>query len=283
MGDRAFNFAIMRVLRLVRLIRLARVVRILRLFAELRSTVIAIVLCFRPLAGALVILVVVIYIFAILFTEIALNERVALHMEDSRRALLKSQFGSMQASMETLLVAITGGVDWFELATSLTRFGRVVFHIFVVFSTLGMFNVITSVFVESTKKRVEQDRLSCLYACADKIFKSCDDENEDGIPTLSLKKLQNILRTNTEVAQLISTLRLSKSDVENVFNLLISEKDSVDVDSFINTLRVIGEPARRLEQTMVVSMLVESQNQTQTGRPTFLTSMGSAASLQGVC
>eukprot|EP00928_Gymnodinium_smaydae_P065646 TRINITY_DN4874_c1_g1_i3.p1 TRINITY_DN4874_c1_g1~~TRINITY_DN4874_c1_g1_i3.p1 ORF type:complete len:583 (+),score=58.03 TRINITY_DN4874_c1_g1_i3:167-1750(+) len=258
-GDRAFNFAIMRALRLVRLIRLARIVRVFRLFADLRSTVLAIILCFRSLAGALVILFFVIYIFAIFFTEIALNDRIDLDEDDARRAMLDVQFGSMQLSMETLFVSITGGVDWYDIAASLNAFGRVVYYVYVIFSTLGMFNVITSVFVESTKTRVEHDRMSCLYACAEKIFKSCRDQTDNNKSTMSLEALRHTLRTNTEVAHLIESLRLTKDDVENIFNLLDRDGlNAVNVDLFVATLKYVGEPARRLEQTMMVTMLSET-------------------------
>merc|ERR1719189_439669 len=61
--DRTFNFAVVRGLRIARLVRLLRSVRIMHALSEIRSVVLSMIISFRPLLGALLILAFIMFIF----------------------------------------------------------------------------------------------------------------------------------------------------------------------------------------------------------------------------
>ena len=67
------NFRLMRLLRLGRLVRVVRIVRVVRLFRALRTLVASLAGTLKSLFWAFLLLGLIIYIFAILFTDVVLD------------------------------------------------------------------------------------------------------------------------------------------------------------------------------------------------------------------
>lgn len=243
--ERAFNFAIARGLRIARVIRLLRSVRLLQYFAEVRSIALAIVLCIRPLVGVLIFLMFLMYIYSVIFIEIALEDMIearAHHVE------LKFWFGSIMTTCHTLMMSVTGGVTWGDVSRFLPHLARtVVFPFFIVWTTLGMFNVITGAFVESTSVRIREDMAQLLHGCFEKQLKL---HSIDGTSRISKSLFKQTLASDPRLKR---SLALTSTDIEKLFVLFDpAGHDSVDVDDILGKIQIVVGPARRLEQEVLL-------------------------------
>lgn len=247
--DRGFNFVIARGIRIARLVRLVRSVRVMNMCAEVRSTALSFLLSVRPLLGAVTLLVLLTLIFSIIFVEMLLEDMIALP-PDSAEA---KAFGSILKSVLTLLQSVTGGVDWGEPSRLLPHSGRALFLLFVTWTTLGVFNIVTGSFVAASTNRIREDATQLLYDCTTKHLKDRSDVGENMI---SKNGLQAALASAPSLKE---SLNLSSSDIEKLFLLFGTEEDDVlDIDDLIAKLRIVVGPARRLEQEILVRNLCET-------------------------
>merc|ERR1719174_1901749 len=79
----AENLWVLRVLRILRLVRILRVVRVLHLISELRAIVSSIVGSFKSLIWVVVLLLLMIYIVAVFFTQSVTDHIVEVKVEEA--------------------------------------------------------------------------------------------------------------------------------------------------------------------------------------------------------
>eukprot|EP00927_Polykrikos_kofoidii_P073217 TRINITY_DN6927_c2_g1_i1.p1 TRINITY_DN6927_c2_g1~~TRINITY_DN6927_c2_g1_i1.p1 ORF type:complete len:560 (+),score=105.12 TRINITY_DN6927_c2_g1_i1:69-1682(+) len=108
-GGSSGNSSIFRVMRLFRLMRASRVLRILRAFPELMIVVQAMLAAMRSVCGTLFLLVLVVYIFAILFTQLLRDTPASKGCFESvtqsmNCLVLNSVFPDQKDMFESLLV-----------------------------------------------------------------------------------------------------------------------------------------------------------------------------------
>jgi len=141
------NFSATRILRVFRMARVLRIIRIVGAFRELREMLCSVISSLKSIFWALVLLCLVIYLFAILFMQSALN---IIEQDGAQPQEFQSCWGSVHGAMYTLLAAISGGQDWIEAVAPFDNhslFYRAFFSFFIVFVTFGMLNIPTGVFV----------------------------------------------------------------------------------------------------------------------------------------
>lgn len=237
-------FALFRAFRIARLIRLVRSVRLMKAFAEVRSIALSILISFRPLMGAFAILIFLMYVFAVIFVEMLLEDMITLPPESAEREL----FGSIMRTVHTLIMSVTGGLDWREASELLPYLGReVLFPFFVAWTTLGLFNIVTGAFVASTSLQLREDAAELLYNITKKYLQSYSDAKTNKI---SKAELHVALSSSPVLKQ---SLALSSNDIEKLFALFdTDEDDSLDVDDIMSKLRIVVSPARRLEQEILL-------------------------------
>merc|ERR1712032_1399679 len=112
----------MRILRILRLVRVIRVVRVLRLIQELRTIVVSVLGSLRSLCWTVVLLMLLIYVVAVYFTQSVTDYRVMAvdstsNPEDMQ--VLNDNFSSLLRSVLSLYQSISGGVDWGALCDPL--------------------------------------------------------------------------------------------------------------------------------------------------------------------
>jgi len=162
------SFLIFRFLRFVKFFRFLRIFR-LEVFHELRLMIQSMCFCLKPLGWATLILIMVTFIFAIIFTEEA---KVGLGMQNSRltpdeRKLVMENFVSLRSSFICLLESILGGTDWAKYALALSHLSWVyeyLFLFYIIFVNLGMLNVVTGIFVDSALRAAKSDRQIMIEA-----------------------------------------------------------------------------------------------------------------------
>eukprot|EP00435_Cladocopium_sp_Y103_P002855 s333_g1.t1 len=119
------NLRILRVLRLTRLTRIFRVLRVVRFVRPLQTLVHAIFQTVRALLWASMLLFLINYMFAILFTDVVnsyLSDPDA-EIAMTEGPLLQKFFGTLQSSTLTLFQSISGGLSWAEAVDPLMPMG----------------------------------------------------------------------------------------------------------------------------------------------------------------
>eukprot|EP00439_Symbiodinium_sp_Y106_P059986 s2602_g8.t2 len=202
------SLAVVRVLRITRVFRVIRVVKVMKFVRSLRQLVESIMHTMKSLAWSMLLLVAIIYVFAIMFTDAS----VAHMVENPTSALnpeLSQSWGTLHASMHTLFRAVSGGFDWGGTAAALGDVHWAWMYLFTAYIAFCMFavlNVMTGIFcqvaVESSRNDpqflmqhllAEKDRQTDLIRNLFRIF----DKERRGY--IALTELED--KFNDETAQ----------------------------------------------------------------------------------
>ena len=128
------SFRVLRLLRVSRLLRIVKTLWIVRFVGALRTLVSSLVDTFKPLFWAMLLLMLIIYIAGVLFTDVALQHYREVGHSDHHSEMMKF-FGSLGLSVQTLFKSISGGFDWSEAADALKPLGDFwvfLFHCYIV-------------------------------------------------------------------------------------------------------------------------------------------------------
>ncbi|CAE7692672.1 CACNA1F, partial [Symbiodinium sp. CCMP2456] len=117
MGFKAF-----RIIRITRIVKTVRILRVFRFVMAFRTLITSILHTIQSLCWALLLLVLIMYVFAVLFTQ-AVNGYILdgnqLSAEDHEASL--AYFSSVADTMLSLFMSVSGGVSWEEAPTSCMR------------------------------------------------------------------------------------------------------------------------------------------------------------------
>jgi hypothetical protein len=148
----------LRIVRLLRLVRILRIIRVMRFFRELRLMVQGILVSLKPLLWCIVLLALVMFSVGMIILQVALIEIMDNPQADHSN--LKSLFGGIITTMYTLYMSMTGGVDWGDPASELSRIHgsmSILYCFFIAFTVLCMLNIVTGVFVENANAITKSD------------------------------------------------------------------------------------------------------------------------------
>eukprot|EP00438_Fugacium_kawagutii_P021195 Skav201592 [mRNA] locus=scaffold152:593993:598815:+ [translate_table: standard] len=117
-----------------------------------------------------------------------LKSRIAQGEELAEVQKVQDYYGSIISTMLSLWSAISGGNDWMEYAETLRTMGGVGYYVtfilFIAFCTIGLFNVVTGIFVDSAVEAANMFR-SDAEMIADHQERKKEEEDE----LAELKKL----------------------------------------------------------------------------------------------
>jgi len=137
-----------------------RIFRTLRFFAELRLMLDCVLGSFVSLFWCLLMLFFVLYVFALLIVQGITHELQVVERLPSQMDRLNTLFGSVSASMLTLLQATTSGLDWSEAYAMLEDVGGylpAVFVFYILFFVIAAWNIVTSTFVDKALRFAQPD------------------------------------------------------------------------------------------------------------------------------
>lgn len=167
-GQRMTGFSGLRTVRIVRITRLVRVAklgRILRFVMALRTLIQSIIYTLKSLIWALVLLALIIYFFAIIFTQAIGDSRLDADAQRSPEA--DRYFNSLLEAMLSLFMCISGGVSWENVIYplwSLSPAWVVVFVFYVSFTYFAVLNVVTGVFCQSAIDSAQSDHTMVMQS-----------------------------------------------------------------------------------------------------------------------
>mmetsp|Transcript_26619 Transcript_26619/g.76736 ORF Transcript_26619/g.76736 Transcript_26619/m.76736 type:complete len:302 (+) Transcript_26619:2-907(+) len=195
------------------------------------------------LSWAMILLLLVMYLFTICFMHAA-----CVYLQEGGRNIVREQlmqhYGSVGGTMFSLLLAVSGGTDWIELVEPLAAisvFYQTLFAFYVLFVLIGVINVITSAFVQRACElsRLDRDLVIQSALVSDEAFEEemkhiFEEVDSDCTGKVTWRKFWDYLH-NEHVQAYFATQQLDTTDARELFNLLKNEdkNEEVSVEEFI--------------------------------------------------
>mmetsp|Transcript_55299 Transcript_55299/g.109858 ORF Transcript_55299/g.109858 Transcript_55299/m.109858 type:complete len:653 (+) Transcript_55299:123-2081(+) len=288
------------IFRIVRLVRLARILRILRfaVFKDLLSMIHGMLGGLWTLLWAVAFFVIFIYVVALIFRDTLGHGQD--NGEDNQDAkLVQLYFSSVPMAMYTLFRCSFGecntriGTPLFEhVATTHGRMWTLVYCVFLFIVVIGLFNVISAIFVESTMSsnalhasKVKQERLDNKDLWAESVVTLVrsfllvaepDMEGLDGLAegrytermlselvriTFPRQVIDEVVHHDEQALNALTKLDIDPSDHKYLSDILDpGNTGSVSIVSLVDGLkRLRGEPRR--SDIITVDLMIRSSQQ----------------------
>mmetsp|Transcript_77830 Transcript_77830/g.241169 ORF Transcript_77830/g.241169 Transcript_77830/m.241169 type:complete len:650 (-) Transcript_77830:14-1963(-) len=231
----------------VKMLRIARVFRVFRFFTELTLLAMMVIDSLKSLAWALILLFIIIFVFAVLFTQFAttfIKENGHLQPSSVDVFEVQRQFGNLRATVYTLVQSMLGGVSWgvaSDALFSINWLAAPLFFFYIFFTMLAFLNITTGVFVDNAVEagRIQRDylvqkemQLKDRYAAEIReLFVAMDN---DGSGTLTLEEVKAYF-DNPQLQSYFAALGIDFSDTERLFTLLDNDSDGhLTIDEFLD-------------------------------------------------
>lgn len=275
------NVKSFRIIRLTRLLKTAQFIRIFRFVMALRMLVTSIISTLKALVWALVLLGLIVYVFAVLFTQAVYEFKSdpALLASASLNQDSKRYFGNLGESMLSLFMSIAGGVSWEEVIRPLQEISTMwvmAYLFYIAFTYFAVLNVVTGVFCQSAIESAQNDHAMVVQALMDNkaahiqklrgLFHQMNGEDSDrGVITLGM--FEEKIKTPA-VREYFEALGLDIWDAWSFFKLLDNGGDgSVDLEDFFDGCLRFRGPARAMDVGRIMQdqrWLIRSQGRFQT-------------------
>ncbi|CAK0851200.1 unnamed protein product [Prorocentrum cordatum] len=268
-------FRNVRLARLVRLTRAFRLHRLIRFIAALRTLVYSILATMKSLLWAMVLILMIIYVFGLAFTGEALyfvemSDGLGQVEEDK----LLGEWGSLDVSMYTLFQAISGGVSWREPATPLEGISILpvsLFTTYIAFVYFAVLNVVTGVFcssaVETTQRNpdlVAKSIIDNRRACAEKLQQLFGAIDDDDSGLITMDELELIADDDLMKAY-FQALQIDFRDAATLFKLIDATNDgAIKLDDFLRGCEKLKGQATSMEMAEISYDLRRLDNQVAT-------------------
>lgn len=256
----------LRIVRITRLVKVARLARFLRFVMALRTLTQSIIYTLKSLIWAMVLLLLIVYSFGILFTQVVADiikehaqlieqqaglaaEQIEAKLEAKRVG--EQYFGSLWKSMVSLYMSIAGGVSWEQVLVPLEASGWIwviAFIFYIAFSTLAVLNVVTGVFCQSAIESAQSDHDMVIQSILNnkeahiekiKMLFTEIDAAESGVITFQMFQ-ERIM--SQEVQTYFESIDLDVWDAWTFFKLLdMDAGGAVEIEEFLlGCLRLRG-------------------------------------------
>eukprot|EP00933_Yihiella_yeosuensis_P050321 TRINITY_DN48102_c0_g1_i1.p1 TRINITY_DN48102_c0_g1~~TRINITY_DN48102_c0_g1_i1.p1 ORF type:complete len:332 (+),score=47.60 TRINITY_DN48102_c0_g1_i1:110-997(+) len=253
------NVESLRLLRILRLARVARIIRVIRFFSELRVMVQGILGSARSLLWALVLLLLIIYLYAVTLLQLLSSTADA----NEAQTETKTHYGyrSLYATMVTLFMAISGGVDWQNCVQPLDDVHWLLglsFMAYVFFTMFCCLNIITGIFVENASELRRLDEAEVLQAAKSERKRWVSEVvglfgafcSDDGSGEMTFDKFEqafnNDMRTRTLLEKL--GIHVDCTSAEELWELFdMDSSGQVDEEEFARGIKQFHGFARSID------------------------------------
>lgn len=257
-GANGLSNSNLRLFRLVKITRLARVLRVLRVVQyvrPLRTLMHCLVDTTKSFVWAMLLLVLMMYVFGLLFTDACLDYLREGNANDPLSP--QKHFGSVSASMGTLFRSISNGLDWSEAVDTLLPVGDIwiwLFYLYIAFNSFAVLNVMTGVFCDSAIKAAERDHEMVIHSLlqtkkdfkelVSNLFFRIDDLGLGMITIAEFEKHFN----DEAVRAFFESLEMGAADAWTLFASLDADGDNViSLKDFTERCIQLHGPARSVD------------------------------------
>jgi len=227
------SLGMLRTLRLIRAVRAIRAVKLVKSLRALRQLIESIVASLRALLWSTVLVSLIIYCCAIVFTS------VTIHSEDATsNDHLQEYFGTLHKAVHTLFRSISGGLSWTLAADALEEISWVwmyLFTVYVAFVYFAVLNVMTATFCQSAIEAAQRNKDAAIQSVLSNrqrfesmlldLFHQIDDDCSGSISFLEFEEHFD----DEAVKFLLHGLELEVEDAWTLFQML-DQDGSYDID-----------------------------------------------------
>ncbi|CAE7665586.1 Scn10a [Symbiodinium pilosum] len=258
-----------RIVRITRIVKTVRLMRIFRFVLALRTLIHSIWHTLKSLFWALVLLLLIVYVFGMIFTQ-AVNGHLydpdAFPLSDESINVSELYFGKLTITMMSLFMSVTDGLSWEKISRPLGEISPIwagLFLFYVSFTYFAVLNVLTAVFCQSAIESAQNDHATAVQSMiANKemhlkkiraLFNELGNEQSGMITFHQFEAKIN----SAEVREYFETLGLDVEDAWSFFKLLDRDGGgSVEIEEFLKgCLRFRGQ-AKAID----IGQLLHDQN-----------------------
>jgi len=253
----------LRIMRFMRISKILRMFEAMRMFKEVKIMVDSLSGSFMVFVWCVLIMGLYLSVFAIFFVQ---GLTTKLENQDANNPLaapllrvINRDFGSVYEAMVALFMALTGGLDWIAVYSTIQEIGPIytsLFLFFFLFAIMSFFNVVTGVFCEKAMSLASPGPHEILL---DKQNKELQDATElvamlkrvlhvEQIPNITAAMLDEFL-SHFEVIAFFETRGVTPGSAHRFFQVLldISEAGFVDLVTFVSGCVKLDGPASRMD------------------------------------
>mmetsp|Transcript_12991 Transcript_12991/g.30901 ORF Transcript_12991/g.30901 Transcript_12991/m.30901 type:complete len:636 (+) Transcript_12991:61-1968(+) len=244
----------LRIIRITRVVKVVRLMRVFRFVMAFRTLITSIADTLKSLFWALMLLIVIVYVFAVLFAQ-AVNDYVldpeSPPLPDRESLASDRYYASLSDTMLSLFMCVSGGVNWSEVMAPLPLISPIwalLFLFFICFTYFAVLNVVTGVFCQTAIESAQNDQTAVVHsilknkqAHIDKIrnlFTAIGDD-KTGVITFAMFEEQI---NSPAVKAYFEVLGLDVWDAWSFFKLLdLDDGGDVEIEEFLmGCLRLRG-------------------------------------------
>lgn len=260
-----FQISFVRSLRVFRAVRAAKILRSIRYVKELRLMVFAIGNSLLSLTWGLILLVFLIFLFAILMMQ-GVEQHIRSSPGEPVSEELLSTFGNVQRSVLTLLMAISGGQDWVDFLVpleSVNTFYAGLFVVYVLVMGIGVFAILTGIFVEAAATNHQNDsnwaiqqEIEKRKATINKLRRFLHRADVDLDGKITKAEFEHYLSQEDMRAHL-SLLDLDPTEAQDIFRLVdIEGRNEVAIEELVDRFMRLRGSATSVD---IANLLFSSQ------------------------
>lgn len=267
----AMTGQVLRTVRIARILRGMRLARWLNQLREFRKMIFAMTVSMRTLVWAIVLLLFLVYGFAIWFTSQCVEAVGQGLLSAEVSADSQRHFGSLSKSMLTLWMVITGGYNWINVITPLWEVDSVLAVLFLAYiavAVLGVMNIVTSVFVESAmtstmhyRDLMQQEKSRAKHTLSKHLKHIFESIDCDYSGMISMDELQTFLHDESlQLQEYFEALEIDAEDATVLFKLLDKDNSGeIDVHEFCDGCMRLKGDAKSFDMNCLIYMMKKAQ------------------------
>jgi len=251
------NISVLRVMRVIRIVRVAKVIRVMRFFRELRMMIYSILGSIKSLIWSLMVLGMLFFVFGISLTTGVTDLLLDKGWDSLQNSDLVRYFGTLDRSILSLYMAMSGGNDWAVYYYALEQLPfqyRMLFLLFISFAIFAVVNIVTGVFVDCAMSSGATDReimvheeLESKKSYQEAMREFFEEADEDGTGTIGFEEFKKKLNDEIVIAY-FNAFKLDVSDAPMLFTLLdYDQSGEIQIDEFLDGCYKLQGQSRALD------------------------------------
>lgn len=236
---------------LLRMTRVLRTIKLFRIFGhidEFRLLVSCFVTTGKSFAWAFLLLLVMNYVMATYLIQVVNIHVVTGNMTAQANAALQKWFGTLDAAIFSLLLGLTGGIDWKDMVDPIQAYTNVWTSVplkaFMLLMILWLMNVVAATFVQNAIERADDMKQVNRVQQARRLFKSLDVDSSGFI---SFIELSTHLET-PEVQKFFRDIDVDFCEARSLFDMLdVNNTGHIEFEDFLSGCVRLQGPAKSLD------------------------------------
>jgi len=287
-GFQLFNDSSVTWLRVARVFRFGKILRAFRVFKFLRgirSMIISMTGSFLQLVSAILIMCLFMFTIALVLMQgigdetgpegllhgvvdlpatnnRSLNVFRPLEGDDTLVQQVSLMYGSIERTMMTLFMTVSGGLEWREAARPIAQVGwfyGLLWVAYIAFMVFGMLNVLTGIFVDAAIQAMMNDRDNLIQTQLEErnslintirgVFQASDSDHSGFIT----KKEFSALLKNAELVTYLEAIGIDSTEAQGLFRLLDDDSSGkVSIDEFVSGFLRLKGGAKAVDMVMLL-------------------------------